>query len=630
MNVEYVTRFPNAPASVGVFLSSPGDLESERNVLEGVVLDTASLFRRFGLNVYAWRYEREVSPGIGGDSQQLVNRRTPDDYDIFVGAMCRRVGTPTPRAPSGTIEEFLSARTRFERTGKPRVLFYFGSDPEPPRTSEEKRNLRDVGQFRRRYPGLFSSFKDAADLRYRFQRHLIDQVLDLCFASPEPLDLDRSRKGITVVSTKIDALSGRTKSYLDLSARRPERILRKLSDLVDLDRLLSQDEREVLTAAAFVRALRRHKSYSEEPHWAAFGRIADRIQRTVSLLENASQAQGTFPKPTEVRCEFVAALLRIGEALDLDHASIASPDVAPPDPNATLSEWLAYLTTEIEVESRGVITYHLAVPSAKWVEPLKLSTAARFELLWLEQQQVLARNRVAMAVAPCSVVIRDGGTPPPPPVYQRLRSLGTRLRRRLPSVVHLGLGVSPPPVSVEALLPLPESAVISPLIFHFQSDVPQKLVVRPNSGEVDNRSIEYDILPGTGALAVSLPESLEAVLYRWTLYRVYDPELLSPSALGCIRTLSARESALWTVWKGRVNEHDWAPVQIELDLRNDLLAALWPSLLDGSAPLEQKLLAHRFIHSAYEWIRLNAPRSSQLELYSRASGWLKDLIDVSV
>jgi len=47
-----------------------------------------------------------------GDAQELVSRQVPD-YEIYVGLLCRRLGTPTERALSGTVEEFSDARQRY-------------------------------------------------------------------------------------------------------------------------------------------------------------------------------------------------------------------------------------------------------------------------------------------------------------------------------------------------------------------------------------------------------------------------------------------------------------------------------------------------------------------------------------
>ena len=43
---------------------------------------------------------------MGSDPQQIINSQVSDEYDIFIGILWTRFGTPTERAGSGTEEEF--------------------------------------------------------------------------------------------------------------------------------------------------------------------------------------------------------------------------------------------------------------------------------------------------------------------------------------------------------------------------------------------------------------------------------------------------------------------------------------------------------------------------------------------
>ncbi|MYD31374.1 MAG: DUF4062 domain-containing protein, partial [Nitrospira sp. SB0661_bin_20] len=60
------------------------------------------------------RWETRTTPGFGKDPQDVINKQISDAYDIFIGIMWTRFGTPTPRAGSGTEEEFLRAYDRYK------------------------------------------------------------------------------------------------------------------------------------------------------------------------------------------------------------------------------------------------------------------------------------------------------------------------------------------------------------------------------------------------------------------------------------------------------------------------------------------------------------------------------------
>jgi hypothetical protein len=80
---------------------------------------------REGFNLEGLLWETDSYPGLGVDAQDVLNRQLAD-YDIFVGIMNARFGTPTHRGDSGTEEEFDRALDRYFSHPKDiRILFYF-------------------------------------------------------------------------------------------------------------------------------------------------------------------------------------------------------------------------------------------------------------------------------------------------------------------------------------------------------------------------------------------------------------------------------------------------------------------------------------------------------------------------
>lgn len=114
---------------IRVFVSSPGDVQAERNVLGSVVAGinaTDGDHRGYRLELIRW--ERDTFSQIGPKPQPAVDAQTPP-YDIYLGIMSVRFGTPTERAGSGTEEEFNAALANWESVGKPWIMFYFNIDP---------------------------------------------------------------------------------------------------------------------------------------------------------------------------------------------------------------------------------------------------------------------------------------------------------------------------------------------------------------------------------------------------------------------------------------------------------------------------------------------------------------------
>ena len=119
---------------LSIFLASPSDVTNERNRLADAIYEWNKTWaRNLGVRLEVIRWEDEAYPGVGVDAQDVINQQLPQDYDLFVGIMWSRFGTPTTRAGSGTAEEFDRA-LQMNRLGldKPNILFYFKDTPIPP------------------------------------------------------------------------------------------------------------------------------------------------------------------------------------------------------------------------------------------------------------------------------------------------------------------------------------------------------------------------------------------------------------------------------------------------------------------------------------------------------------------
>ena len=164
-----------------VFVASPDDVKEERNLLEDVIskfnIDRGKT-EEIRLDLVRW--ETHCFPGINTDVQANVNDQIGDNYDIFIGIMWKKFGTPTPRAGSGTAEEFERAYQRYKQDpDNLRVMFYF-KDASPPSMSEiDPEQWAQVSEFRRQLGEkgvLYWPFNDQRDFESLIQIHLNRQA----------------------------------------------------------------------------------------------------------------------------------------------------------------------------------------------------------------------------------------------------------------------------------------------------------------------------------------------------------------------------------------------------------------------------------------------------------------------
>jgi dsDNA-binding SOS-regulon protein len=161
-----------------IFLASPSDVATERNYVVEVVEEvnrTIGAHKNVVLEVV--RSEKNVFPGYGKDGQAILNEQIGkmQEYELFVGIMWNRIGTKTPRAASGTVEEFGRAVAVLKRRAKPQVWFYFRQSPANFTTKAELQQKEEVLAFREKFQrakGLFRDYKSPSDFRNQFREQL--------------------------------------------------------------------------------------------------------------------------------------------------------------------------------------------------------------------------------------------------------------------------------------------------------------------------------------------------------------------------------------------------------------------------------------------------------------------------
>jgi hypothetical protein len=169
-------------AVLRTFLASPEDVAPERELASQIVQELNLIWSRFlGLMLELVRWETHAYPGVGVDLQALINNQIGDEYELFIGVMWSRFGTPTNRAGSGTEEEFERAYARHQADpDSVRIMFYFKSAPPPP--AADAAQCSQVIQFRQRLGGegvLYWMYENDQNFTTHLRLHLSRQMQDI-------------------------------------------------------------------------------------------------------------------------------------------------------------------------------------------------------------------------------------------------------------------------------------------------------------------------------------------------------------------------------------------------------------------------------------------------------------------
>lgn len=179
-----------AVQKVRVFISSPGDVKEERERIGKVFEElNSTIAAEKGLVLEPIRWETHARTEIGDGPQAIINRQLGHDFDVFLGIMWQRFGTPTAEADSGTEEEFLHAYSAWEADRRRRILFYFCERPYTVRTAEEIQQLGKVIELRGELEkkGLLGTYTSVEDFTDRVRRDLTGIVMGWAEKSAEPM-----------------------------------------------------------------------------------------------------------------------------------------------------------------------------------------------------------------------------------------------------------------------------------------------------------------------------------------------------------------------------------------------------------------------------------------------------------
>ncbi len=113
------------------FIASPSDTSGERLLCDKIFEEINSgLGGIYNFRIESLKWEKDVRPTIKDtDGQTIIFDQIGDNFEIFIGIMNKKFGTKTPRAGSGTEEEFNEAYKRFKEKNDLEIIFYFNEEP---------------------------------------------------------------------------------------------------------------------------------------------------------------------------------------------------------------------------------------------------------------------------------------------------------------------------------------------------------------------------------------------------------------------------------------------------------------------------------------------------------------------
>lgn len=112
---------------IRIFVGAPSDVNSEREIIKKVINNINDLYRGTEYPQFdIVEIERDVRSDIGSglEAQEVIDSKVNGNYDVFIGILWKKFGTPTKKYESGTEQEFENALK-----SNVKVMFYFSKLP---------------------------------------------------------------------------------------------------------------------------------------------------------------------------------------------------------------------------------------------------------------------------------------------------------------------------------------------------------------------------------------------------------------------------------------------------------------------------------------------------------------------
>jgi len=210
-----------------VMIASPGDVTEERDVIRAVLHDWNDVnAQASSVMLAAVGWDTHSSPELGARPQELINKRILKHCDLLIGVFWTRLGTPTGKAASGTVEEI----EEHVAAGKP-AMIYFSSKPVAP-DSVDTDQYTQVKAVRAKWQrqGLIEAYDSVEEFRSKLSKQL-----PLCLAKNDYLQSLISAPNVEIAMPQIStpphsyALSDEAKSLLQAAASRDDGSIMKIA-----------------------------------------------------------------------------------------------------------------------------------------------------------------------------------------------------------------------------------------------------------------------------------------------------------------------------------------------------------------------------------------------------------------
>lgn len=184
------TPMPKNVLTYKCMVISPSDVDAERDAVEEAIEEwNRTSGYTLDVRIHCVRWENDARPDLSEAPQDAINKQLVDDSDMGIAIFWHRLGTPTGRYPSGSVEEI----ERF-LAKKSNIMVYF-CQRNIPKAKLDPEQISALRRVERSFQGkgILGSFKTARELSSRVKQDLTGFMMSLKAKTPPIIPMSQGK-----------------------------------------------------------------------------------------------------------------------------------------------------------------------------------------------------------------------------------------------------------------------------------------------------------------------------------------------------------------------------------------------------------------------------------------------------
>ena len=160
---------PKSTLLYKLLISCPSDIENEINIIKNAVENfNKTLGDAINIKIETLYWKDDVIPQMGEDGQSIITNQIVKEADAVIAIFGEKLGSPTPRYESGTIEE-IEEMLKEEK----QVFLYFSNKPID-RKIRDSEEFDKIEKFKEKYgsKGIYAEYKDDDDFKEKVNMYI--------------------------------------------------------------------------------------------------------------------------------------------------------------------------------------------------------------------------------------------------------------------------------------------------------------------------------------------------------------------------------------------------------------------------------------------------------------------------